>query len=54
MADEWEFLGIEDEVYRECKHTCGTVVLVLEGCEAVCPKCQPEQYAKLKTKDLDR
>jgi hypothetical protein len=49
--DEWISLGCRgagtDEVYYRCQHKpCGTEIEVLEGYLAICPKCQPEEWAE--------
>jgi len=36
-----------DDVRYEVQHKpCGTVIEVLQGYWAICPKCQPEEWAK--------
>ena len=46
-SEEWEDSGVIDDVYHKVMHTpCGTTVLILVGRVAVCPKCQPEEWAK--------
>jgi len=44
---EWENRGVCDDRYYKMRHIpCGSQVLILMGHVAVCPKCQPEEYAK--------
>ena len=45
---DWEDGPVSDGVYFKATHApCGTVVLIKAGKPRVCPKCQPEQWAKL-------
>jgi len=50
-SDEWVSLGCRgagtDEVYYKHRHTpCGTDIEFMQGYEPICPKCQPEEWAK--------
>lgn len=56
--NEWVYLDTRgagtDEVYGQYRHTpCGTVVEIAQGyAPDVCPKCQPEEWAKTYSKKV--
>jgi predicted metal-binding protein len=49
---EWENIGkgrLIDDLYYELRHRpCGTAVYVATGFVAHCPKCEPEQFERLR------
>lgn len=48
---EWEEEGMCDDIYYLSRHVpCGTQVQVMGGYPRVCPKCQPEEWAKTHAK----
>lgn len=47
QAMEWEEKGMCDDVYYVVVHVpCGTNVRMLMSHQAICPKCQPEEWAR--------
>lgn len=47
--DEWEDIGkgpLMDGIYSTVRHKCGTVVNIAQGYVLVCPKCNPDDWAK--------
>ena len=49
---QWESHGMVDGEYYVMVHKpCETKVQILIGHEAVCSKCQPEEWARLKAQD---
>lgn len=45
MSGEWKDEGMSGDYYVAV-HKCGTRVRVMAGYTSICPKCQPEEYAK--------
>ena len=48
---EWENKGMCDDYHVKVHKPCGTEIMILGGLEAVCPKCQPEEWAKREERD---
>lgn len=49
---EWDDKGMCDDAYYVHVHRpCGTEVMTLVGHVAICPKCQPEEWAETKRKE---
>ena len=52
MTSEWESKDrVSDEYGLHVHKPCGTEVWVLMGCAAICPKCQPEEWAEQKKRE---
>lgn len=50
---EWENKGMCDDMYYIKVHVpCGTEIMVLTGFVALCPKCQPDEWAERKAQDM--
>jgi hypothetical protein len=49
MTQEWKHKGVCDDVYYVMVHNpCGAEVMILMGRIAACPKCQPEEWERLR------
>jgi hypothetical protein len=46
MANDWEEKGMRDGYHVFFHIPCGTGVLILPAHSVICPKCQPEEWAK--------
>lgn len=45
---EWEDKGMRDDIYYVRVHKpCGIELMILMGHSPTCPKCHPEEWAKL-------
>ena len=50
---EWKNKGVCDDMYYIKVHVpCGTEMMVLMGFVPLCPKCQPEEWAERKARDM--
>ncbi len=53
FTDEWKEKGMCDDNYLMVHVPCGTRVQIVVGNCAICPKCQPEEWAKAKREETE-